>query len=184
MGDTEVQTIELNDKGEGSPPVEDKVEGDASVPSTTAEPNGLATDLKNGSPAEATTTSQQDPPPSVEKGIMPEGFALNAVLQQLTSGTEMTKIKSRGKRLMRQYRISRDLHYLCWWPSRKGTSHSRSECMQHIRACARLPRVLNVPVHSQLPVTAPHRSRKCFSHLWRLYSVLYRHTSRMYVEVW
>ena len=137
MGDTEVQTIELNNKGEGSPPVEDKVEGDASVPTTTAEPNGLATDLKNGSPAEATTTSQQDPPPSVEKGIMPEEFALNAVLQQLTSGTEMTKIKSRGKRLMRQYRISRDLHYLCWWPSRKGTSHSRSECMQH--TCLRAP---------------------------------------------
>ena len=162
MGDAEVQTIELNDKGEGSPPVEHKVEGDASVPITTAEPNGQATDLKNGSVAEATTTSQQDPPPSVEKGIMPEEFALNAVLQQLTSGTEMTKIKSRGKRLVRQYRISRDLHYLCWWPSRKGTSHSRSECMQHTRARAFLMYVFNVPVQTQLPVTAPNDGGSVF----------------------
>lgn len=139
MADTDVQIVELSDKEGGSPPPPDAVAGSASVPTTAAEANGEATDLKNGSMAEAdksTKSGGQEPQPSVKKGLMPEEFALNEVLQQLTAGSEMTKIKSRGKRFVRQYRISRDLHYLCWWPSRKGASHSRSECSTRAFLCA------------------------------------------------
>ena len=133
--------MELNGDEGGSPPLAERKEGGASVSTTAAESNGQATDLKNGSVAEAdksAKTGGQEPPPSVEKGIMPEEFALNEVLQQLTSGTEMTKVKSRGKRYVRQYRISRDLHYLSWWPSRKGASHSRSECTVRALLLARV----------------------------------------------
>lgn len=131
MADSEVQTMEMNGE-EDSPSPTANGEGGASVPTTDAQPNGQATDLKTSSEDAAVATTktgqQEPPPPTAEKSSMPEEFALNEVLQQLTSGTEMTKVKSRSKRFVRQYRISHDLHYLSWWPSRKSASHSRSEC--------------------------------------------------------
>ena len=123
--------MEINGKEEDSPSPTAAGEGDGSVPAPDAEQNGMASDLKNGSEDAAesnTKTGAQEPPPPVEKISMPEEFALNEVLQQLTSGTEMVKVKSRNKRFVRQYHISHDLHYMSWWPSRKSASHSRSEC--------------------------------------------------------
>ena len=84
--------------------------GESNVKQDESQPEAATSDQKNGGKAEEEQIEN-----------------LSAMIRQLSAGTDAVKIKSKSKRLSRVYRLTPDLQYVAWFPSRKSEIRRRSK---------------------------------------------------------